>query len=57
MDDGRVEIMYGATSRREIYKYGGPAASKFRQLPAQSAAYSPPVVSTMNSGKAAESVE
>lgn len=43
MDDGRVEIMYGATVRREIYKYGGPAASRFRQLPDQdlSPAYNP----------------
>jgi pilus assembly protein CpaB len=32
MDDGKVEVMYGATARREIYKYGGPAASKFREL-------------------------
>ena len=32
MDDGKVEIMYGASSKREIYKYGGPAATKFRQL-------------------------
>ncbi len=35
VDDGKVEIMYGATSRRELYKYGGPAAGKFQQLPAQ----------------------
>ncbi|MGM0599581.1 MAG: Flp pilus assembly protein CpaB [Candidatus Rifleibacteriota bacterium] len=32
MDDGKVEIMYGASSKREIYKYGGPAGTKFRQL-------------------------
>jgi len=33
IDDGRVEIMYGATARREIYKYGGPAAARFKNLP------------------------
>ncbi len=33
VDDGKVEIMYGATARREIYKYGGPAAARFQQLP------------------------
>ena len=33
VDDGKVEIMYGATARREIYKYGGPAATKFQSLP------------------------
>lgn len=44
IDDGRVEIMYGATQRREIYKYGGPAANRFRRLPDQplAAAYAPP---------------
>ncbi|GAB4272316.1 MAG: hypothetical protein Kow0029_10850 [Candidatus Rifleibacteriota bacterium] len=44
VDDGRVEIMYGAHSRREIYKYGGPAASRFRQLPDKNPApaYVPP---------------
>ncbi len=58
MDDGRVEIMYGASSRREIYKYGGPAASKFRQLPAQpvASAYTPPVLNTGDRNNA-ESVE
>ncbi|MDN5279486.1 MAG: pilus assembly protein CpaB [Clostridiales bacterium] len=47
VDDGKVEIMYGATVRREIYKYGGPAAAKFRRLPDQQTqnVYSPP---TMN---------
>jgi len=35
VDDGKVEIMYGATARRELYKYGGPAATKFQQLPDQ----------------------
>lgn len=34
VDDGKVEIMYGATARREIYKYGGPAAARFQSLPA-----------------------
>ena len=45
VDDGKVEIMYGATNRRELYKYGGPAAAKFRQLPDRMPAYTPPVVS------------
>lgn len=42
VDDGRVEIMYGATKRREVYKYGGPAAAQFQQLPDKIPAYSPP---------------
>lgn len=56
IDDGRVEIMYGATARREIYKYGGPAARNFRQLPAQSvsAAYAPPVVEQSQAAERAE---
>ncbi|PKL48394.1 MAG: Flp pilus assembly protein CpaB [Candidatus Riflebacteria bacterium HGW-Riflebacteria-2] len=33
VDDGKVEVMYGATKIREVYKYGGPAASKYQQLP------------------------
>jgi pilus assembly protein CpaB len=41
IDDGKVEIMYGATNRREIYKYGGPAATKFQQLPDKIPAYIP----------------
>jgi hypothetical protein len=32
VDDGKVEIMYGAIARREIYKYGGPAAARFQNL-------------------------
>jgi len=44
VDDGKVEIMYGATNRREIYKYGGPAATKFRQLPDKTPGYTPPVI-------------
>jgi len=42
VDDGKVEIMYGATNRREVYKYGGPAASKYQQLPDKIPAYIPP---------------
>lgn len=41
-DDGRVEIMYGADLKRQIYKYGGPAANKFRKLPKSTEVYSPP---------------
>jgi pilus assembly protein CpaB len=41
VDDGRVEIMYGATNRRELYKYGGPAGTKYRQLPDEVPAYTP----------------
>jgi len=44
VDDGKVEIMYGATARRELYKYGGPAATKFQQLPAQASSVSTEVV-------------
>lgn len=46
LDDGRVEVMYGSNVRREIYKYGGPAASKFQRLPdrPEQSAYVPPVV-------------
>lgn len=51
IDDGRVEIMFGATARREIYKYGGPASAKFQKLPSLIPAYTPPVI------EAAESVE
>ena len=32
-DDGKVEIMFGSQKRRELKKYGGPAASKFRNMP------------------------
>ena len=47
IDDGRVEIMYGATNRREIYKYGGPAANKFRQLrESELSSYVPPMISS-----------
>ena len=28
IDDGKVEIMFGTSKRREVKKYGGPAASK-----------------------------
>ncbi len=28
IDDGKVEIMFGTSKRREVTKYGGPAASK-----------------------------
>jgi len=45
VDDGKVEIMFGATNRREIYKYGGPAATKFRLLPDRMPAYTPPAIS------------
>ena len=41
-DDGRVEIMYGAYLKRQIYKYGGPAADKFKKLPKDTEVYSPP---------------
>ncbi|EKD80974.1 MAG: Flp pilus assembly protein RcpC/CpaB [uncultured bacterium] len=44
VDDGRVEIMYGATNRRELYKYGGPAGTKYRQLPDDMPAYTPPAL-------------
>lgn len=43
VDDGKVEIMYGATARREIYKYGGPAAAKFQNLPSMIPVYEAPV--------------
>lgn len=33
VDDGKVEIMFGSQKRREIVKYGGPAASKFKNIP------------------------
>ncbi|NCB38563.1 MAG: Flp pilus assembly protein CpaB [Erysipelotrichia bacterium] len=33
VDDGKVEIMYGATARRELFKYGGPAAVRYQNLP------------------------
>lgn len=48
VDDGRVEIMYGATARREIYKYGGPASGRFQKLPNQSTipVYTPPAAET-----------
>ncbi len=49
VDDGRVEIMYGATARREIYKYGGPASRKFRKLPDQNETYTPPVIESYGS--------
>jgi len=42
VDDGKVEVMYGATKRREVYKYGGPAAAKFQQLPDKLPAYMSP---------------
>ena len=32
VDDGKVEIMFGSTKRREVRKYGGPAANKFNKL-------------------------
>ena len=41
-DDGRVEVMYGADLKRQIYKYGGPAAAKFKKLPKNTEVYSPP---------------
>lgn len=44
IDDGKVEVMYGAIKKREVYKYGGPAASKFQQLPDQVPAYTPPAM-------------
>ncbi len=44
VDDGKVEVMYGATKKREVYKYGGPAASKYQQLPDKVPAYTPPEV-------------
>jgi pilus assembly protein CpaB len=52
VDDGRVEVMYGSRVRREIYKYGGPAAQKFRQLRDQpvSAAYNPPAMGVPSAG-------
>jgi len=42
IDDGKVEIMYGAIKKREVYKYGGPAAAKFQQLPDKMPSYTPP---------------
>lgn len=33
VDDGRVEIMFGSERRRELQKYGGPAAKKYKTLP------------------------
>jgi len=32
-DDGKVEIVFGSARRRQIYKYGGPGAEKFKNLP------------------------
>ena len=32
VDDGKVEIVFGSSKRREIRKYGGPAANKFNKL-------------------------
>lgn len=45
VDDGKVEIMYGATARREIYKYGGPAAARFQNLPSMIPTYESPSAS------------
>ena len=33
IDDGKVEIVIGSNKRREITKYGGPAALKYQTLP------------------------
>lgn len=44
-DNGKVEIMYGATGRREIYKYGGPAAAKYQRLQDSMPGYTPPIMS------------
>lgn len=44
IDDGKVEIMYGAIKKREVYKYGGPAAAKYQQLPDSIPAYMPPAM-------------
>jgi pilus assembly protein CpaB len=46
VDDGRVEVMYGSNIRKEIYKYGGPAAVRYRKLPDQplTPAYVPPAM-------------
>ncbi len=49
IDDGRVEVLYGASRRREIYKYGGPAAMRFRQIPEKTELYSPPSISSAGS--------
>ena len=32
VDDGKVEIVFGSSKRREVRKYGGPAANKFNKL-------------------------
>ena len=32
IDDGKVEIMFGSAKRREVRKYGGPAANKINQI-------------------------
>lgn len=42
VDDGKVEIMYGAHNKRELYKYGGPAAKAFRDRRPVTSEYAPP---------------
>ena len=32
-DDGKVEVMFGSTRRREMFKYGGPASNQYSNLP------------------------
>ena len=54
VDDGRVEVMFGSTGRREIYKYGGPASARFKQLPNQIPAYTPPVAESADPNSAPE---
>lgn len=41
-DDGKVEIMYGAHNKRELYKYGGPAARTYKDRRPVTTEYSPP---------------
>lgn len=54
IDDGRVEVMFGATGRREIYKYGGPASAKFKKLPNLIPAYTPPMAESSDLNNAPE---
>lgn len=56
VDDGKVEIMYGALARREIYKYGGPAANRYQSLPSMLPAYEAPPAAPTATAPTAEDV-
>jgi len=56
VDDGKVEIMFGSGMKREMYKYGGPAAARFQALPAHVPSISQESTAPASAESTAESV-